>query len=286
MNNHLLTLFVVTLACASTLATAETAPPASELTTWTSNDDRTIRARFLGVGVGSVLIEKDGAVFVVPFARLSPQSVAQAKKLGGFTEKGVGAKPQGPSTLSATTKAGSDTPTVIATTSRVLASLPQGSYARMASVSSNSGAASFPATPRASGIELQGRVAAATVDVPTEVHHAIDAGNILQTKGYKYGGGRSPLEDTGYDCSGSVSYVLIKAGLLDEPRTSRSFATYGEAGPGKWLTIYAGPGHVFMTVCGLRLDTGGRGGMGTPGPRWNPYPRYGASWTVRHPPGF
>jgi hypothetical protein len=92
MNNQLLTLFVITLAGASTLAAAEAAPYASELPTWTSNDDRTIHARFLGVGPGSVLIEKDGAKFIVPFARLSNQSVAQAKMLGGFSDGTGGIK--------------------------------------------------------------------------------------------------------------------------------------------------------------------------------------------------
>lgn len=135
-------------------------------------------------------------------------------------------------------------------------------------------------------IKLSGRTAIPAVDAPPTVLRAIAAGNALQTKRYRYGGGRGQLEDWGYDCSGTVSYVLIKAGLLDEPRASGRFATYGEPGPGRWLTIYAMPGHCFMTVCGLRLDTGGRGGVGEKGPRWNPYPRHGAGYVLRHPPGF
>ena len=141
-----------------------------------------------------------------------------------------------------------------------------------------------PAAP--DRIVLQGRTAVAPVGIPPAIERAVAAGNILQTRSYKYGGGRDTLEDWGYDCSGSVSYVLIKSGLLDEPRTSRSFATYGEPGPGRWLTVYASPGHVFITVCGLRLDTGGRGGVGERGPRWNPHPRSSQGYVLRHPPGF
>ena len=138
----------------------------------------------------------------------------------------------------------------------------------------------------ATRIRLSGRTAIPPADAPPTVLRAIAAGNNLQTKSYRYGGGRDQLEDWGYDCSGTVSYVLIKSGLLDEPRTSGRFATYGEGGPGRWLTIYATPGHCFMTICGLRLDTGGRGGVGEKGPRWNSYPRPGTGYVVRHPPGL
>ena len=141
-----------------------------------------------------------------------------------------------------------------------------------------------PANP--DRIQLQGRTAIAPAEAPPSVQRAIAAGNVLQTRSYKYGGGRDSLEDWGYDCSGSVSYVLIKAGLLDEPRTSRSFVTYGEPGPGRWITVYASPGHVFVTLCGLRLDTGGRGGVSERGPRWSPLMRDASGCVVRHPPGL
>lgn len=277
---------------ASAFATSESRPArSSELPAWTSNDDRTIHARFLGVGPKSVLIEVNGTTFVVPFARLSAESVSQARRLGGLrdernrTAQGPGLAPNQTPSLAAA-KSGPQAPGVSSATAGFAVPDPRRSHARIAplrsaAVTGNPGAVRDPA-----GIELRGRVATATVEVPTAVQRAIAAGNTLQTKPYKYGGGRSPLEDTGYDCSGSVSYVLIKAGLLDAPRTSRSFSGYGEAGPGKWITIYARPGHVFMTVCGLRLDTGGRGGIGESGPRWSPQPRGGTGWAVRHPPGF
>ena len=143
-----------------------------------------------------------------------------------------------------------------------------------------------PPPPPPGQARLTGGRVTAPGGIPEAVGQAIAAGNVLQTKSYKYGGGRDTLEDSGYDCSGAVSYVLIKAGLLDAPLTSAAFLTYGEPGPGRWITIHAKAGHVFMTICGVRLDTGGRGGRGASGPRWSSQARSAAGWTVRHPTGF
>lgn len=137
-----------------------------------------------------------------------------------------------------------------------------------------------------SEIRLEGSTAIAPVGVPDVILTAIEAGNRLQTKYYKWGGGRARLEDSGYDCSGSVSYVLIKAGLLRSPLTSGSFTRYGSSGPGRWITIHARHGHVFMTICGLRLDTGGHGGRGESGPRWRAHMRGTSGFVMRHPPGL
>lgn len=137
-----------------------------------------------------------------------------------------------------------------------------------------------------SGPRLIGRTVYAHADAPVVIKSAMVAGNALQTKPYKWGGGHGRTEDSGYDCSGSVSYVLMKAGLLNRTLTSRGFASYGEPGPGRFITIYAGNGHVFMSVCGIRLDTGGRAGRGESGPRWTMNPRYGKGFVMRHPPGF
>ncbi|MEM7388037.1 MAG: peptidoglycan endopeptidase, partial [Verrucomicrobiota bacterium] len=116
------------------------------------------------------------------------------------------------------------------------------------------------------------------------VHQAVIAGNALQQKPYKYGGGHRSTEDDGYDCSGAVSYVLNKAGLLKGTTTSKGLTTYGKPGPGKWITIYAKPGHAFLVIGGLRLDTGG--GKKDTGPRWKPGKRKTDGFLLRHPPGF
>lgn len=119
---------------------------------------------------------------------------------------------------------------------------------------------------------------------PRAVHQAIAAGNELQHFPYRYGGGHAHVEDTGYDCSGAVSYVLNRAGLLDGTMTSQGFLEYGKPGPGRWITIYVRDGHVFITIAGLRLDTGGT--YKDTGPRWKPYERRTSKFFVRHPPGL
>lgn len=137
--------------------------------------------------------------------------------------------------------------------------------------------------PGRSALLRQG-VAFAPKRAPEAVHRAIAAGNRLQHMPYKYGGGHARLNDSGYDCSGTVSYVLREAGLLKGAMPSSGFFNYGKKGPGRWITIYTRRGHVFMTVAGLRLDTGGRGGR--TGPRWKPETRPARGHVMRHPPGL
>jgi hypothetical protein len=127
-------------------------------------------------------------------------------------------------------------------------------------------------------------LAVAPASAPPEVHAAIEAANRIVGKPYRYGGGHRRWEDSGYDCSGSMSYALHGAGLLDSPLTSGDFMSYGEAGPGAWITVYAHGGHGFLVIAGLRFDTGwnnaGRG------PRWSEEMRPDDGYTVRHPEGF
>jgi cell wall-associated NlpC family hydrolase len=119
---------------------------------------------------------------------------------------------------------------------------------------------------------------------PDVVSRVIAGGNAIAKFPYVWGGGHGSFVDSGYDCSGSVSYALAAAGLLDTPLVSGAFARWGEAGPGKWITIYANKGHVFMYVAGVRFDTSFRDGpFGT---RWQTAPRSLAGFTVRHPPGL
>lgn len=118
---------------------------------------------------------------------------------------------------------------------------------------------------------------------PAAVHRAVAAANEIQLAPYQYGGGHG-RPSHGLDCSGSVSYVLRHAGLLDSSMPSGAFRKYGSSGGGKWITIFARPGHVFMTICGLRLDTSSRGtGIG---PRWSTKPRATKGFKVRHPSGL
>lgn len=123
---------------------------------------------------------------------------------------------------------------------------------------------------------------------PSLVSRIINAGNQVARKPYVYGGGHGGgpeglFVDSAYDCSGSISYALAAAGLIDSPMDSSSLARWGKPGPGKWVTIYANAGHAWMVVAGLRFDTSGRS---TRGSRWQTASRSVAGFTVRHPPGL
>jgi lysozyme family protein len=118
---------------------------------------------------------------------------------------------------------------------------------------------------------------------PAIVRRVIRAGNRIATMPYKYGGGHGTFDDTGYDCSGSVSYALHGGGLLSTPLDSSQFMSWGKPGPGRWITIYANPGHAYMVVRGRRFDTSGQYRTGS---RWQPNDRSSAGYTVRHPAGL
>jgi peptidoglycan hydrolase-like protein with peptidoglycan-binding domain len=126
-------------------------------------------------------------------------------------------------------------------------------------------------------------LAVAPAGAPPQVQAIIAAGNQIASKPYKYGGGHGKWNDTGYDCSGSVSYALHGAGLLEDAMPSGSFTSWGDAGPGQWVTIYANGGHMYMVVAGLRFDTSGRSNHNT---RWQTEQRSSDGYTVRHPPGL
>jgi hypothetical protein len=113
----------------------------------------------------------------------------------------------------------------------------------------------------------------------------IAAANHIRTTPYIWGGGHLSWAAKGYDCSGSVSYALHGGKLLEAPLVSGSFASWGEAGAGKWITIYANKAHVYMVVAGLRFDTGGDV-SGETGPRWHAEPPYPQGFIVRHPVGY
>lgn len=124
--------------------------------------------------------------------------------------------------------------------------------------------------------------ATAPASAPLAVQQIIAAGNEIASKPYRYGGGHTlKWKDTGYDCSGSVSYALHGAGLLDSPLPSGNFETWGDAGPGQWVTLYANGGHMYMVVAGLRFDT-----SGAKPSRWQTAMRSNKGFVVRHPTGL
>jgi hypothetical protein len=115
------------------------------------------------------------------------------------------------------------------------------------------------------------------------VSRVIAAGNRIAGLPYKYGGGHGSFTDSGYDCSGSVSYALHGGGLLNVPMDSSQLESYGAAGPGRHITIYANAGHAYMVVDGRRFDTSARYENGS---RWTGSQRSAAGYVVRHPPGY
>jgi peptidoglycan hydrolase-like protein with peptidoglycan-binding domain len=135
--------------------------------------------------------------------------------------------------------------------------------------------------------------ATAPAGAPSVVQQVIAAANQIIDKPYVYGGGHARFNDSGYDCSGAVSFALHGGGLLSSPEASTGLESYGSAGPGHWITIYADSSHAFMVVAGRAFDTADYGGPNIPagsGPRWRSNPTGnladGGNYVVRHPAGL
>ncbi|HEY0516454.1 MAG TPA: hypothetical protein VGD00_04995 [Solirubrobacteraceae bacterium] len=130
-------------------------------------------------------------------------------------------------------------------------------------------------------------LAAAPMGAPAAVQQAIWAGNELIGLPYVYGGGHASFTAHGYDCSGTVSFALHGASLLKVPEDSSEFESWGSHGLGRWVTIFSNPGHAYMTIAGLRLDTSAADDPSNQqGPRWRPLRRANSGYTVRHPLGL
>jgi hypothetical protein len=151
--------------------------------------------------------------------------------------------------------------------------------------------------PGTKAVLLEDGTAAAPSEAPDQVKQAIWAANALQELPYRYGGGHNLEFDVsgGADCSGTVSFALKAAQLLKAPLDSGSFMSWGEAGRGRWITVYTNPGHAYVKIAGLRLDTSVAGMARTrtfaasvfeSGPRWRPMSRSPRGFVKRHPLSF
>ncbi len=140
-------------------------------------------------------------------------------------------------------------------------------------------------TPAAGGFSVGGD---GTIPIPAGIPEAVQSviagGNAIADFPYIWGGGHASFIANGYDCSGSVSYALAAGGLLGSPLVSGDLASWGEAGPGRWITIYANAGHTFMDVDGMWFDTAGRSGPYAS--RWLVSQPSLAGYAVRHPLGL
>ena len=134
------------------------------------------------------------------------------------------------------------------------------------------------------GVTVSGGYAQTPPGAPQAVEQAVAGGNAIARFPYRWGGGHGSFIDDAYDCSGSVSYALAAAGMLDAPLASGDLAGWGEPGRGRWITVYANAGHVYMEVGGLRFDTSGRAGRR--GSRWQIARRSARGFEARHWPGL
>ena len=139
-----------------------------------------------------------------------------------------------------------------------------------------------PLTPGQEAQVITESEASAPSSAPAAVREVISAGNAIAYTPYVWGGGHGSFESSGYDCSGAVSYALHGAGLLESPLDSTGLSTWGEPGPGRWITVYANAGHAWMVVAGISFDT-----VGGPGPRWHsPWVSSTEGFIARHPAGL
>jgi len=155
----------------------------------------------------------------------------------------------------------------------------------------SSGGAAFQATPATTPgmkakLSADGRTAIPPQGAPDAVKKAILAANKITRKPYIYGGGHATFKklSKGYDCSSTISYALGNARMLKgTPLNSSGFMGWGLPGKGTWVTVYTNPGHAYVIIAGLRLDTSGPGERG---PRWRAVKRSSSGFKVRHPAGF
>ncbi|HEV7529778.1 MAG TPA: peptidoglycan-binding protein [Solirubrobacteraceae bacterium] len=200
---------------------------------------------------GNPVSRLQSALHMSPDGTFGPQTEAAVKRLQarhGLTVDGV----VGPATWS-----------VIGINSQQTLKPPHSALTS----SSPEGASSSSSTGEGSGV----------------VARVIAAGDEIATRPYVYGGGHGSFQSAGYDCSGSVSYALHGGGLLSSPEDSSALESYGEAGPGRHITIYANAEHAFMVVDGKRFDTIAQQEGGS---RWSSSPGSTGGYVVRHPAGL
>jgi hypothetical protein len=140
-------------------------------------------------------------------------------------------------------------------------------------------------TPTAKAKLLAGGIVIPPVSAPPRVKRVIAAANKITKKPYIYGGGHGRWWDRGYDCSGSVSFALHGGKFLESPLPSGSMESWGLAGEGRWITVYANGGHAYAVIAGIRFDTSGDEG-GETGPRWHTELRDNIGYISRHPAGY
>jgi cell wall-associated NlpC family hydrolase len=173
--------------------------------------------------------------------------------------------------------------TAAAATLLALGFAPAGASAACESsggLSADSGQCAAPAGAKA---KLVDGMAIAPRSAPARVKAVIAAANRIRNKPYRYGGGHARWADSGYDCSGAVSYALHGGNFLDSPLPSSGLMRWAKRGLGRWITVYAHGGHAYAVIAGLRWDTSMTPGNG---PGWSTKMRSSAGYVARHPARF
>jgi hypothetical protein len=205
------------------------------------------------------------AATVAPIVRAHPQAVEPVAGAGASTQQ---SSPSTPAAVSVgPPSVGLAQPTSLASVRKELT------------------ASGLSANPNQATLTPYG-LAIPPIDAPPAVQAIIEAGNEIAHLPYRYGGGHTTYEDTAYDCSGSISFVFAAAGLLKSTVVSGQLESWGAAGPGKWVTVFANAGHTFMYVAGLRFDTVA---LAETGSRWSNRPADEPdlnTFSVRHPIGL
>ncbi len=171
---------------------------------------------------------------------------------------------------------------------------PNGVVTRSVELTLRKDVAAVEASPPTGTTRINGDgTATAPAGAPTAVLQVVAAANQILSTSYCVGGGHGSWTSSCYDCSGSVSYALHGAGLLTTPEDSTQLESWGESGPGRWITVYADAGHAFLVVAGRAFDTADYGGPNIPngdGPRWRSNAlgnlQDGGDYVVRHPAGL
>jgi len=102
-------------------------------------------------------------------------------------------------------------------------------------------------------------LAIAPASAPPAIKAVIAAGNKIAKKPYIYGGGHGQSMPSG------------------------GFMTWGSAGYGSWITLFANGGHIYAVIAGLRFDTSGKSATGS---RWQTDMRSPSGYKIRHPTGY
>src|ERR1700760_698640 len=219
----------------------------------------------------------------MPFAPGGPTNGARRSLIAALSLAALLAA-LGANLVAAPAASAKDLPGGVSARSGLEAEIPE-STEEVPPVETETGETGYETAPAGKAALVNGR-AIAPLNAPAMVKRVIAAANHIRTTPYIWGGGHGSFVSSGYDCSGAVSYALHGGRLLSTPLTSGSLETFGEAGPGRWITIYANASHAYMVVAGLRFDTAGDT-SGT-GPRWHPTTAAAASgrYIVRHPVGY